>query len=175
MDAAQVFVAGKKGSGKTTLIQDIVLTYLRETEDTRFVVWDTTGEFLEVPGRVFVFPEWDHCGEEAVEFALTIGRCTFVCDELDKLAPNKGGSALSSLSPGLHEICHRGRHWQVGLLAAGRRPVNVHTDIPSQADALIFFRARAIRDVKWVRDLTDESWARAVQSLDDHAWLRCNL
>lgn len=175
-----VYAAGRKGCGKSHLLQSIVLSHLREYPGSRFVVWDTTGEWSEMDwtrGRLEVLTaiEWscEQAAEYAIEVAESFGGCVLVVDEIDRVVPNHAGGLKADTA--LHAVVHYGRHHNTALLCAARRPRSVHTDIPALADVLFLFRMTNARDLKWIADLAGPHHAAVVQQLPPHDFVRIDL
>lgn len=165
------FVAGKKRSGKSTLLRTLVNYHLDTHPDVRLVVWDRTVEWV-ARERVTVLPANLFTGDQAAQYALDNAPCTLVVDEVDLLAPAHGG--LRAGSP-LHAIVHYGRHENVALLCAARRSANVHIDVRALADVIFFFRHTEPADLEWIRRLGGEELSDHVRALAPFEFMRYEL
>lgn len=84
-------------------------------------------------------------------YARAVGGVAVWCDEFDLVAPNNAG-----IHPAVRASAQRGRHYQLHLLAATRRPAEVHRDVSSQADVLATFRQHEPNDVKFLKDVSPD-------------------
>lgn len=167
----QVFVAGPKGSGKTTLLHSLVDANRLGSSGLprRFVVWDSMKEW-QSSDNVIVLPATHYSGEEACELAIELSPCTFVCDEIDLVCPNRtGGLPYGSA---MSDVVQYGRHYGVALLAAARRSARVHIDVRSQADTFFLFRHHEPRDLAWIGDLCGVAVRDQVACLPDHHFVK---
>lgn len=168
-----VYVAGRKGMGKSTFMRACVIALA--CDGWRFVVWDTTREWTATPRglpaaqldalrrNVRVLPSVRHSVEDAAAYAVASAPATLVVDEVDRVAPNHAGGLREGTQ--LHAIVNYGRHLGVALFAASRRPARVHSEIPSLADKIVLFQLTSPRDLDWVRDATDDETAEDVRQL----------
>lgn len=163
-----VYVEGKKGEGKSTLLRAIVLQHA--AEGIPFVVWDTTSEWSPAPNVTVLSPleGWSH--ESAAALAIEL-EATLVLDEVDRVAPKHQGAGLT---PGtnLHSIVHYGRHLNTALLCASRRPANVHNDILELADCIFLFHHSGNSSCAWIRELLGSPVAEQVQRLKPGQFVR---
>lgn len=167
----QVFIAGPKGSGKTTLLHALVDANRLgwSGQPRRFVVWDSMKEWIP-SDNVIVLSATEYTGEEACEMALQLAPCTFVCDEIDRVAPNTPGGMVQGSA--ICDVVQYGRHYGVALLAAARRSVRVHVDIRSQADTFFIFRHHEPRDLLWIREFCGQAISEQVARLPDHRFIK---
>lgn len=174
-------MAGRKGTGKSHLLQSIVLQHARTFPGSRWVVWDTTREWAEpewARGRIEVFgadewPDVEEVAEHALGVAEDLGGCVLVVDEVDRVAPNHGGGLREGTA--LHRIVHYGRHHDAALVCASRRSARVHADIPSLADTAFLFRHTGHLDLAWIQRFFGPEAAEAVSNLQPREWLRIDL
>ncbi len=171
MPSNLVLIAGRKRSGKSTLLRTLVNYHLDRHDDVRFVVWDRTVEWVP-RDRVTVLPANQFTGEQAARYALDNAPCTLVVDEIDLIAPSPAGLKAGSA---LHAIVHYGRHENVALLCAARRSANVHIDIRALADTIFFFRHTEPADLDWIDRLCGQEWAENVRSIPPFQFLRLDL
>lgn len=169
--ANTVLIAGRKRSGKSTLLRTLVNYTLDVHPDRRFVVWDRTVEWVK-RDRVIVLPANECSGEEAAQYALDLSDCTLVLDEVDLVAPAPAGLRSGSA---LHAIVHYGRHENVGLLCAARRSANVHIDVRALADVIYFFHHSEPNDLDWISRLGGDELAERVRAIPPHQFLRVDL
>lgn len=166
-----VYIAGRKGCGKTTLLHSLV-EYNRHKNGSLFIIRDSTREWVPGPGKV-VLPANKWSGQEFAEFCLRNAPCVAVCDEVDRIAPNMT-NAIPADSP-LHQIIQYGRHEEVALWCAARRSVRVHTDIRALADVIYLFKHTEPRDLAWIAEVCGSEVAAAVPRLERRKWIRCVL
>lgn len=99
-------------------------------------------------------------------YARAVRGVTLVCDEVDLWAPNNTG-----IDPGVRAAIQRGRHYEINILAATRRPAECHRDLSSQADALVTFRQHEPRDVLWLAGAGGEAFADAARALGQYEYV----
>jgi hypothetical protein len=174
-----IYVAGRKGRGKSTFLRATVID-MAANDLARFAVLDTTREWtahelskwtkhlapaqrknLAKNLRVCPGPSWPL--EAFCDYVRASAPCVAVVDEIDLFAPNHAGGLQAG--SGLHGFVNYGRHWNVGLLCASRRPARVHADIPALADRVVLFQLSSPRDLAWCEELGGESLARDVRTL----------
>ena len=172
-------ILGKRGKGKSTLLKTIVLEHARARPDLPWLVWDTTAEWSVPPWadpetfRILPGTQWT--AEDAAELAIELadpddwGGAVLVMDELDRAAhcrkPPPAGSAL-------YEVIHMGRHVDVALIAAARRPSSLATDVQELIDVAWIHGLSGRNDMTWVRDTFGKEVAERVSQLADYEWLR---
>lgn len=177
---------GLPGAGKTTTMKRLLLN----EPGHRYFVVDHTGDWLpgsklwggttprnlmvaanaleaapeEFPrSGIFVFPGWTT--EAVARLAIAHGPSVLVDDEADMIL-RKGWDA----SP-VREFIHRGRHVQnargefveVHMMAATRRPANLHPDFSLVNEVFVFRSMGDLTRDRLLRDAfiaTDEQWER---------------
>lgn len=168
------FIAGRKGSGKTTLA-------LRIAQDAeRVVALDTTGQYGPAHGfDVFV-------GRETIVKALLDTRdadafrvslrgsvdelldAMRLCYELpNMLVIIEEASFYCSpyqLPDELAQLIRYGRHRQLDQLYIARRPSEIHRDVTAQADVGVSFAQHEPSDVRYLRAVAGPG-AERVQAL----------
>lgn len=171
-----VYVAGRKGCGKSHLLASLVLEHHRAYPGMRFIVWDTTGEWApSEDGRIVVLdpddcPDPQDAAQLALDTADDVGACVLIMDEVDIAAPNHGGG-LRRGDP-LHTIVRYGRHRRTALVCASQRSAGVHIDIPALADTLYLFRATHYRDLDWITKICGADVAEQVANLPPRRFIR---
>jgi len=98
-------------------------------------------------------------------YARAVHGVTFICDEVDLWAPNNNG-----IHPDVRAAVQRGRHYEINILAATRRPAECHRDISSQADVLVTFRQHEPRDVAWLAGAGGQDLADVARELDKYEY-----
>lgn len=168
-----VYVAGRKGQGKSTFMRATVIADCQR--GYRHVAWDTTREWARAVAKLpadvaravarflVVLPATHYTAEEAAQVAIDGAPAILVVDEIDRVAPNHAGGMVAGTN--LHAIVNYGRHLNAGLFCASRRPARVHSEIPSLADRVVLFQLTAPRDLAWVEDLGGPELARDVRAL----------
>jgi ABC-type oligopeptide transport system ATPase subunit len=166
-----VYIAGRKGCGKTTLLHSLV-EHNRSKPGSLFIIWDSTREWVAAPGKI-VLPSNQWSAQQAAQFALENAPAVLVMDEIDRAAPNSAGG----LPPGspLHRVIQYGRHEDVALWCAARRSVRVHTDVRALADVIFLFKHTEPRDLTWIADVCGDEVAAKVPHLERREWIRCVL
>ena len=159
-----VLAIGRKGSGKTALLKDIVES---NRHDTHFVVYDSTKEWVERPG-VEVFKSHQHTLDSIAEYAIDHEqRSVLVVDEVHKYAPSGN---LPVGSP-LQRIVAEGRHLDTALLCASQRTSRVHTDLGHLADRIYLFSITGPNDLEWVGKVSGKHWAERCRKLETLQYL----
>lgn len=83
--------------------------------------------------------------------------CTILIDEIDRVC------SPSSLPVPIQRLINYGRHYQVSLIAAARRPKRIHPDLRAAADRLIIGPIQEPSDIEYFRDLVDAEFAERVK------------
>lgn len=174
-EAAIVLIAGKKGSGKTTLHKTIINSYLDEVSNIRFVHYDVTREIV-ARDRLVVMSSLEYTPTEFIEFCLDYAPCVASCDEAVRVMPR--GKDIDPNTP-LGWVAFTGRHVGVGCLFSTQRLVKINPDIRTNVDTIFLFRHSTHLDLygdngvdKWCGG---PEWAEATKALPDHEWLRCDV
>lgn len=166
-----VYIAGRKGCGKTTLLHSLV-EFNRPKAGSLFIVYDSTREWTKAQGKI-VLPANRWTPQEAAQFALKNAPCVLVMDEVDRACPN----SPAGLPPGspLHSVIQYGRHEDVALWCAARRSVRVHTDVRALADVIYLFKHTEPRDLQWIGEVCGAEVAAQVPRLERRKFIRCVL
>jgi len=150
-----ITVLGGTGSGKSFLIKNRILPSLtgrlvfivdRLGEYNFGVVSESIGGFaqsLREPNASGVYTLQTSSTEEAAAAMIAAweaGEVWLILDEVD------GYSGHNSIMPELSKLITLGRHRAVSIVAAARRPSEVHPSIRAQSDLLVSFVQREPRD-----------------------------
>jgi len=172
MDGHNIVVFGKKGFGKTTWIK----RYIYEHPSSTYLIYD---HFHEYDGKnifrsideFLLNKEFTFEDEQVVIFrgeipydyffwlCSSMPGCVAVFDEIDLAC------SPTYIEPNLYRIIHYGRHLNVGIISASRRPGNVSRNLTSQADEIICFRIEEPRDLKYISDYCGEDIAKKLPIL----------
>jgi DNA helicase HerA-like ATPase len=154
-----IFITGRKGSGKTTLSNEIAQTAM--LGGRRVIVIAPMGgielpgcpvisslpELLEdkTRGRSFVVqPDSDELAAKVLQYGYLVGNCVLVVDEIDLYANNTSPMWETM------NIIRYGRHRACSLVGISQRPANVVRDLTAQADYLIMFQSTENRDIEYL-------------------------
>lgn len=96
--------------------------------------------------------------------AWAAGDLWLVWDEVDRLTAGR----LDGMA---YQIINQGRHRDLRVLAASRRPRWVPRDLTASAKMICAFRTTEPRDLEYLRDTMGEA-ARGLPQLGDHEYLR---
>lgn len=174
-----IVITGQRGTGKTTYIKN------RLPDFDRVIIFDLLGEF---DGNLFTLQKFferlsEGKGESFFSFVYfnpktteedfdrickavnRLNRVLFVVDELDYFC-----SATFS-PPVFSEIIKRGRHQEIGVMCATRRPHEIPRLVTSQVTELITFRHVEPRDLAYLKDIAGLDPER-VQRLPNFTYLR---
>ena len=162
-----IVVFGKKGYGKTTWIR----YFIRSNPQYLYLIYDHFNDFYLDDNGAKYFPDSVvvHNINEYLQFqqvynvkkgvfifqgeidyndffALCIAQqpCTCIFDEVDKACNPH------FIDPDLKRIIHYGRHFNINLITAARRPHNVSRDLTSQADEMTLFCVTETVDIKYI-------------------------
>lgn len=168
MQNVVISVFGKKGSGKSTLVKEIV------DESPRVIVFDTMGEYdskrdkpitnceaalMELARiqnerrfRVILHLEEDEDTFAAMRVAFDVGK------------PGKHNTLLvveetsfycspSYLPPELARFVRYGRHRGIDQIYVSRRPAEIHRDLTAQSDLVVSFKQHEPADVDYLRKI----------------------
>lgn len=161
-----IAVFGRKGSGKTTLIKEIIRPV------RRLLVLDKLKEFDA--GQVFYNPQdlynyvtaapafqaiyrpidRDYGVDWLAWLALALGDCLLVIDEIDLYCSS------AYMSEALYSVVHIGRHYNTSLLMASRMPQRIRNDITAQADTIITFELQG-GPLEYIVNFADHAGAEA--------------
>ena len=184
-------VLGRRGSGKSSLLMRwadefprvLVLDDLHEyaptgedeADDYAYTLEDAieqlrTGAQAEPPWIIYAGIDAEQypaliaylmpAQAGAKGYAQAVGGVCVVCGEADQLAPNHAG-----IDSRVKAMLHRGRHYGLSLLAATRRPTEMHRDVTGLADIVATFAMHEPRDVRWLEQSGGQSFAVVAQQL----------
>ena len=182
MDGHNIVVFGQKGHGKTTWIR----TYLDENPEPLYFICDhfkeydapyyysSIKEFLQIT-KHDILELWKRKNvvfrgkidfDEFFWLCTKVQNCVAVFDEIDLM-----GTYIQKNHP-LYEIIHYGRHLNVGIISASRRPANVSRNLTSQADEIITFRIQEPRDLKYLEEFAGKDIADKAPNLGIGEFMR---
>lgn len=158
-------IVGKRGSGKSCALRDML------SREPRAVLYDTLREptydkftrigsfpelckFLAANPAVFrVAYSWDGVASHEVDFdracraAYACRRLTFAVDEVDLF------TSPSYIPRPFDRLVSLGRHRELSVWVATRRPKEVHPLIRSQANMVVSFAQTEPADLEWSRQV----------------------
>jgi len=152
-------VIGRKGSGKSTIVREIVADY------PRVMVLDSLAEYDDCD-----VVEEDDCPEALLKasgqskFRIAC-RCLGLEDNLDlmriayEMPPKtliviEEASLYASpthLPDEMAALIRYGRHRELDLVFVARRPSELHRDVTANADVLVTFQTQEPRDIMYLR------------------------
>ena len=168
-----VTILGKSGSGKSELIRRI----LRDVDRPTFII-DALSEYRDfgvhfysseslfrfvIDGRpnmtrIYVLnTQHDDESERFFRFVRWLKNVSVVVDECDMYA------GTHNIDPNLSEIVRYGRHRNISLLCAARRPSEINITIRSQSDSIVSFKQDETSDVKRLA----ERWGSEAERVRD--------
>lgn len=175
--APTICVVGPKGSGKSTLIAQIM-----NANPGTFLVLDPVGQFANMavgmsaappwrisPGAVHAFPRDTPMGDICA-LACWYRDCTVVLDETD-VHVEKNRPLPSDIA----EVVHRGRHYNVASICGAQRFAQVHTEIVANSSHLFLFGAHLGADLDRMRRELGAEEARHVRDLAQFQYLWINF
>lgn len=183
-----VAVAGRKGSGKSTLTREIL------THANRLFLFDTMGEHSWVPEQItsideaWIFltsiasepdaqfvasfiPEGAH--EDALQTAFAeistaiyeSGNLSFAVEELPMM------SSPNWVPPAFDRLIRLGRHRGVNILYTGQRLSECPRRVTSATDVFLLFSHTEPRDLDAIAERTSPEVAETVANLGDHEFI----
>lgn len=162
-----VTVLGQSGSGKSSWIEKQLPCI------SRFILWDTLGEysfgvrvesqdalyhsvyknFKRFFGMTFAYSGKAEEGafDWTVRLCLSTGNLTFICDEVDQYA------TPTEIPDSLRIMLKRGRHLNINMIFASRRPAEVNRLITAQSRRFILFRTTEPADIRFLKSIVGVS------------------
>jgi len=158
-------IVGKRGSGKSWALRDMIRS------EPRVLLYDTLHEpTYDEFSRMDKFPElckflssnpaifrvaysWDGIAPHELDFdrvcraVYACRRMTFAVDEIDLF------TSPSFLPRSLDKVVSLGRHRELSIWVATRRPKEVHPLIRSQANRVLSFAQTEPADLDWSRQV----------------------
>lgn len=175
----RIFLAGKTGSGKTTLAKKMLYPMY-----TRRVYWDiklensdllTSSSLATTPeellssikkGKVSILYQprslepYDF--NRICEILYNAGNFTLFVDEVSKVC------TPSWIEPWHDEIMTRGRGRGVGIVNLTQRPRRCHNTVISEAEHFFIFRLQLETDIAKVKEILPKKYAEMVSALPYH-------
>lgn len=174
-DNTILFVCGRKGSGKSTLVHAIAM------EHERVFVLDTLGsegepDFEVVNGLdACVDAITDAANRETFRISLrsastdellsllpiieTVPKSVLVIDETSFYC------SPSFLPDELSSVLRYGRHAELSQIYVARRPSEIHREITAAADVVVTFQHHEPRDLAYFKAFAGERFAETVRTL----------
>lgn len=180
-------VMGRKGSGKSTMIKEII----ESDQFPRVFVLDTNGEYgVDENGKTL--PGWTitdsvkagaaamlrlrHKDEfklamrdedteslsKLLEIVFEIPDCLIVVEETHFYVKS------SHLPIEFSKLVRMGRHKAISQIYVSQRPSGLNRDMTAQSDFIVTFRQQEQRDIKWLSEVAGEDGAEDVRNLPDY-------
>lgn len=156
-----ISVFGRKGSGKSTLVKEIV------DEHPRVIVFDTMGEYATKKYKPFDSFELAAAELGRVQHARRFRVVIQLVEEEDALAAMRVAYDVpnclvvveetsfycspSYLPPELAKFVRYGRHREISQIYVSRRPAEIHRDLTAQSDLIVSFTQHEPADVEYLR------------------------
>ncbi|NJD76937.1 MAG: hypothetical protein FIB08_07570 [Candidatus Methanoperedens sp.] len=175
----RIFVAGKTGSGKTTLVKKMLFPMY-----TRRVFWDIKLENSDLAFCCTICTTPDELrssikkGKTSIlyqpkslepfdfnrvcQILYETGNFTLFVDEVSRVC------TPSWIEPWHDEIMTRGRGRGVGIVNLTQRPRRCHNTVISEAEHFFIFRLQLETDIAKIKEILPRQWANQVSSLPYH-------
>jgi hypothetical protein len=156
-----ISVFGRKGSGKSTLVREIV------DEAPRVIVFDTMGEYARKRDKIFDTFESAASELGRVQHERRFRVIIQLVDEEDALAAMRVAYDVpaclivveetsfycspSYLPMELARFVRYGRHREIDQIYVSRRPAEIHRDLTAQSDLIVSFQQHEPGDVEYLR------------------------
>lgn len=175
-----IAVFGRKGSGKTTLVQRYLATV------PRFVVADTLAEYTV--GTVFTnLKDFARAAKRAgsgklqavvrigsdEEFDALSAMVRIIGEQAPVLYAIEEADIQCSpqfIPPSMDRLVRYGRHWRVSLLVVSRRPAEISRHLTAQADTIVAFQTFEPRDLDFFRARCGGDFAESIAGLNRYKW-----
>ena len=165
-----ITVFGRKGTGKTTLVKNIVKISNRmmlidplNEYNNGIVYYDKSLVYDEIMNnerfRVVFRPLSKTDFEWFVDLAVAKGNVTLVIDEADQF------TNISYMSKALYWVIHYGRHYDVSLILASRMPNRIRSDITAQADMILTFQQQGRAVLKYIDEFAEFDCVKEIKAL----------
>lgn len=196
-DARRIGVYGASGSGKSTRVKDlmrgaervVVFDPMDEYASHRFARCTSLARVLAGMKRgwaggfrIAYVPPSNREAEALHKLALLLmqaqapyrderdaRKIVLVVEELNLSFPV---AALPRDIYGMGELCSRGRHYGIEVIGVTQRLAEVNTRFRGNTSEAYFFRQSDHVDVQAVGRMLGPQWAKHVQELQDHHYLR---
>jgi hypothetical protein len=168
-DNVVMVVLGRKGSGKSTLVDEVV------AEHPRVIIIDSLAEYPKRTTRGWKTAQGKqecldlmlaHAGKRSyrlalrtldveenlqlMEMAYEYPRGLLVVEETSLYAKS------NYLPHAIAQLVRYGRHREIDQIYVARRPSELARDLTAQADLIVTFEQREPRDIKYLRDTGGE-------------------
>lgn len=166
-----ITVFGRKGFGKTQFLR----YYIHKHPSRDYIIFDHFHEHEPGADSVVIYrlSDFEHADpdkhrylirgpvpfEDFWDFAASCRGMTVVFDEVDKCC------TAGDLPGGLNDIVQYGRHLDVSLLVAARRPSRVNRSVTSQSDFIVSYNLQEPRDLAYLAEFCGDAYARAASTL----------
>jgi len=181
LDAQVITIYGRRGTGKTTRIRELiekrnrVLVLSTRAEFPNQVAWPDLGATISAkqfqaaytPKKGAVLEAGHRIGLALLENKGPL--LTLVIDEAQNFMPQKGYPADLQ---GLVSLVQEGRHANVEIIAATQRPATVSTDLRGNAEIVYCFGLSWANDIELMASMFGREYKARIQSLEDHEFLR---
>lgn len=181
-------IIGKKGYGKSSLCDILLILNARPA-----LILDTTNGFSKLGRNRLFFDEISELNvylqnnylkfinkkqqlilqtrdpEQFEELCITAYKCqkiSLFIDEIDFYC----GASLSKKSA-FYEIIHTGRHKEIDLYTASRRPANISRDLTSQTDIFYLTMVTENRDFDYIKQAFGEEVAEHLKTIEKFNFL----
>lgn len=175
MDNSILVVLGRKGSGKSTLVREIIREKM--VERRRVLIIDGMGEYggegIEVVHGVDDALDRIEKIDDHDRFAYAF-RTMRSEDDLDLIGvayevPNQllvieeasRYCSATQLPDEIGQLVRYGRHREIDMIFIARRPSELHRDVTANADVVVTFQQHEPRDVLYLRSIFGERAERA--------------
>lgn len=151
-------VVGQKGSGKSTLVKEMIEDY------PRVVVFDTMGEYKNsIEGFDNALREISRVRNKRrfkialriVEDENALRALAIVYDDLPRslvvVEETSFYCSPSYLPIEIKRFVRYGRHREISQIYVSRRPAEIHRDLTAQSDLIVSFRQHEPADIEYLR------------------------
>lgn len=180
-----ILVFGKKGRGKTRLVQTYLLPQLRKR---RLVIFDPHAEYnqpwITRADSIEDLQDFlaDYNDESPFAVCWTPGHADEVPNfpalvyQMENLwviveeVNMRGMGNLWTPAPEFLDLVNFGRNKGISLIGTAKRPAHVIRDLTSQADIIISFKQDEPNDIKYLREMCGPDVEPVVRNLGQHDW-----
>ena len=167
-----ILVLGKKGSGKSFFVKNVLLKKLKRPV---FII-DPLAEYpgkrmglsgivaalrrRKIPPVINFISRTDEEEERFFKIIFRLGNCTLIIEEADLYCnPQFIPSSLANL-------LKRGRHRGIDMVFITRRPAEINRLISAQTNTIISFYQNEPRDLKWLDIWAGDGSGERVRNLE---------